>query len=617
MSIKAKISTAAFLAAAGLSLNSPAWALGLGDVQVESFLNQPLNARIDLLSKPDDDLASVTAKLASAADYQLIGASRESVSVPISFTIEDIDGDAYIQASSNLPITDPIVRLIVEVDWASGRLLREYTLFLDPASIPSVAPAPQTQTRAATPPSAVSSSDVEQPTAAAGSEASSSDSAPTSQPASRPTPAQIPSGESYGPVQSGENLWSIATDWSRGTGMNVNQVMLAIQRENPQAFMNNNINLLKRGAILRMPEADDVRAVSNTEATNEVREMEQEYERQLAGNSVTSASTPLVAEDESPGLNDDLFRLPEETGTTEQSAEPKEAAPEMALDTAEPEASADPEPEVTSQLELVPPSEASELESVYGFEETDEQDVTASDNVTSLRENLARTEEDLINEQQQNEYLQQRIAELEAQIESDQQEGSTTDADLASMEQRLREERQQNEEKPWYSGMLGWLIALAILLAGVFGWLFSRRSSDDAATSGSDEQAIQDIKDEAEEVLRVLDDAPDDEASKAEAEAESEVEPEIETEPEPKAESEAEPAPEPKPEPEPKPQRIDEDEASVLDEDSSDPEIQLDLARAYISMGDREAARVILEEVLVNGNEKQKAEAQTMRDHLS
>ena len=144
---KTSVCAAAVLAAASLGFSPAAWALGLGDARVESFLNQPLQVRIDLISQASDDLSSVTARLASAADYELIGASREAVSVPIGFSIEDIDGDAYILATSNLAISEPVLRLIVEVSWSSGRMLREYTLFLDPPAVPEKAPAPRIDQR--------------------------------------------------------------------------------------------------------------------------------------------------------------------------------------------------------------------------------------------------------------------------------------------------------------------------------------------------------------------------------------------------------------------------------------------------------------------------------------
>ena len=109
-----RISARVLLAVASLAFSPAAWSLGLGDVTVESYLNQPLRARIDLISSERDDLSTVTAKLASAADYELIGASLEDLSVPVRFAVEQEGGDAYIVASSNVPVNNPILRLIVE-----------------------------------------------------------------------------------------------------------------------------------------------------------------------------------------------------------------------------------------------------------------------------------------------------------------------------------------------------------------------------------------------------------------------------------------------------------------------------------------------------------------------
>jgi pilus assembly protein FimV len=417
----------------------------------------------------------------------------------------------------------------------------------------------------------------------------------------------VPGGEEYGPVKSGETLWGIATRWSEDSGLDVNKVMVAIQRENPQAFMRNNMNLLKRGAILRMPEVSEIQQISTATAFTEVSTQTEEFRQGSSESTVTSAATPLLAED----------RQAAEDASADAGGDstPSEPNLDLSLDAGDEDVA-----DSRDQLELVPPSEASELDSVYGFEENPEgAELTASGSVTSLRENLARTEEELINEQQQNEYLQQQIEELEQRISEQEQAASAKAAELAAMEQRLRTEREQAENKAWYSGVVGWLVAIAIAIAALLGWLFSRRSRADAqAEIDSSEEALRDIQDEAEEVLKVLDEEPpEDESAEDEAAedieespvAEESEEPEVEAEPEAEAEAES-PAPIAA-----RPSRHD-DEAELLDEESSDPEIQLDLARAYISMGDKEAARVILDEVLAHGNEEQQADAQAMKDQL-
>jgi pilus assembly protein FimV len=143
----------------------------------------------------------------------------------------------------------------------------------------------------------------------------------------------------------------------------------------------------------------------------------------------------------------------------------------------------------------------------------------------------------------------------------------------------------------------------------------SRRGSSDTVVSelGSAPDPLREIKDEAEDVLRVLDSTPEEkvvpEVEAQEEAAEEVIAAELETPATGESEdTQSTPA---------RKNLSDEDEeAHVLDEESADPEIQLDLARAYISMGDREAARVILEEVIANGSEEQQAEANKMKDML-
>jgi pilus assembly protein FimV len=592
MKIKQRINAASLLAAASLTFSPAAWSLGLGDVTVESFLNQPLQVKIDLISRETDDMASVTARLASADDYEMIGASRESVAVPIHFSVEDIDGDAYILATSSLPISDPVLRLIVEVNWSSGRQLREYTVFLDPATFSERAPIPRIDKRAVPAPAVATAPD--QP-------AEKTPEASPGEPAAEVTagskPAREPVDGEYGPVANGETLWGIASNWSRGTGLDINRVMIAIQRENPQAFLRDNINLLKRGAILRMPRVDDVRAISAAAAISEVREQQDALNSRGSTASAASPATPLLAAQ--TAISD----------VEEGRQEIDETIPEEEISELEPvvEELTEQEPDLSPQLELVPPSQESSLDSAYGFEESEDSSADASIAVSALREDLARTEEDLITQQQQNEYLAERIKELESQLASTEQ-GNVEDANMANMEERLREQRlaeaaaTEKESTPWYSRISVWLIGLLVFAAGFTGWWFSRRRSADDLLAGSDDQQLREIKDEAEEVLRVLNepdgpdaavDAADETADEKEGAASDSAAPQ-------KGQRSA------------RPLGTGDGNAEVLDEESSDPEIQLDLARAYISMGDKEAARVILEEVGTNGSEEQREEANKM-----
>ena len=622
--------TNAMLGASMLALSQAAWSLGLGEAKVESFLGQPLEVKIELITGPSDDLASLSAKLASAADYELIGASRDDVSVPLQFSILGLDGNAYIAVSSRLDINNPVVRLILEVNWSSGRMLREYTLFLDPPTFNQPAPAPGIEAER------VTEAQASRPAPAPGIEAARVTEAQASQPApaprieaarvteaqaSQPAPATaittmsdaaILGTNDYGPVQSGETLWRIAFDWSAGSGFSINQVMLAIQRNNPQAFSRNNINLLRLGAILRMPQRGDINSISFAVANSEVQKQIDAFESRRSIN-IASPAVPLLAEESIAIEPVQQEKMGEQSG--EQLAQSEESLPtELPTDLA------------PSQLELIPPAEDNPMDSTYGFEES-EAATDDAESVRALREELSRKEEELINQQQQNTYLEQRLQELESQL-GEIREGTVEDKNLASMEERLRAERLRDSqtavpivvssptpEEPWYNRFSLRLLGLLVLVAVVAGWFMSRRGSPDTVVSdlGGDTDPLREIKDEAEDVLRVPDSSPKGKVATGEGAQQQAIKEGVAAEPETSATGESEET-----------QTIeagkylsDEDvDARVLDEESADPEIQLDLARAYISMGDKEAARVILEEVIANGSEDQQAEANKMKDRL-
>jgi pilus assembly protein FimV len=603
------------LGASLLAFSQIAWSLGLGEAKVESFLGQPLEVKIELITQASDDLASVSARLASAADYELIGASRDDVSVPLQFSVENPDGNAYIAVHSKLDINNPVLRLILEVNWPNGRMLREYTLFLDPSTFSQPAPAPRIETEKTT---------EAQPTPAPRVETASTPGRATEAQPTQSAPAGdavISGADEYGPVKSGDTLWRIAKDWSAGSGLNLNKVMLAIQRENPRAFSKDNINLLQRGAILRMPQRDDVNSMSSVAARNEVQQQSDAFQSRQSV-SMASSTVPLIS-GESVAAEPVLDEQPPEQvdeQIEEQLVQIEEPLPEPVTEE-EPIPSELRTELAPSQLELLPPSEDNSLDSTYGFEESEaEADDAASSR--ALREELSRKEEELINQQQQNEYLEQRLQELEAQLEES-REGTVDDQNLASMEERLREERLSDAksdapkvvsfpepDEPWYSRFSLWLLGLLVLVVVIVVWLMGRRGSSDTVVSdlGGATDPLREIKDEAEDLLRVLDSESTEEVAEevigdvvAEEEAETPATDEsddTQTMPAGKKLSDTG------------------EEAQLLDEESADPEIQLDLARAYISMGDKEAARVILEEVIANGSEEQQAEANKMKDLL-
>lgn len=255
--------TALLVAVPGISQ-----ALGLGDETVRSYLNAPLNAEIELFATPEE-LATFSAQLASRDDFIRHGLDYPGFLTGIQVRPERLsDGRNILRLTSSQPIVEPFVVLLVDVRSDGGRLLREYTLLLDPPTFqPQAAPpppvaapvsgeAPGTTIRPATP--------VAPPPAAPAPQRPA-----TVAPAVAPAPPPAPSGGGgQYTVQRGDTLSSIA---AREYGAEESaRAMIAIFRANPDAF-GGNINQLRAGARLALPGQDAVAALSRSEALSEVR----------------------------------------------------------------------------------------------------------------------------------------------------------------------------------------------------------------------------------------------------------------------------------------------------------------------------------------------------------
>ncbi|MGB5629047.1 MAG: hypothetical protein WBM57_06755, partial [Woeseiaceae bacterium] len=138
-----------------LLLSSEVWAIGLGDIHLDSALNEPLRAEIELLSATPEELANLNVALASAETFSRYGIDRPFFLQDIEFNVQATGPNgAVVQIRSLSPITEPFLTFLVEATWSSGRLLREYTVLLDPPTYapPAVQQAPAVEApRRATP----------------------------------------------------------------------------------------------------------------------------------------------------------------------------------------------------------------------------------------------------------------------------------------------------------------------------------------------------------------------------------------------------------------------------------------------------------------------------------
>lgn len=255
------------IAAASALTSGTAHALGLGEVTLKSSLSQPLVAEIDLLEVRDLGTAEVIPALASPEEFNKAGVDRQYFLTDLKFTpVIKPNGKSVIRITSSKPVNEPYLNFLVEVLWPNGRLLREYTLLLDPplySPQPVVAAAPRLPVAApvsAAAPRPQAAAPTPRPVAPSAAPVSSRPAAPAS------SPSRI-QGNEY-KTTSSDTLWEIAQRTRQGGS--VHQAMLAIQELNPGAFVDGNINRLKSGQVLRLPDDQQIKSRSQAEAIAQV-----------------------------------------------------------------------------------------------------------------------------------------------------------------------------------------------------------------------------------------------------------------------------------------------------------------------------------------------------------
>ncbi|MDH4656663.1 MULTISPECIES: FimV/HubP family polar landmark protein [unclassified Pseudomonas] len=274
------------IAAASALTSGVANALGLGEVTLRSSLNQPLDAEIELLEVRDLASAEVKPILASAEEFSKAGVDRQYFLQDLKFTpVVKPNGRSVIRVTSSKPVREPYLNFLVEVLWPNGRLLREYTLLLDPplySPQAAAAAAPKIPVAAPAPRPAVAPSPAPVRSAPATSSVAPRPSAPAPAPVPAPAPAAKAPTDQYR-TTSRDTLWEIA-ERTRASG-SVHQAMLAIQDLNPDAFVDGNINRLKSGQVLRLPDEKQIASRTQAEAISQVQAQNTAWSegRSLAG----------------------------------------------------------------------------------------------------------------------------------------------------------------------------------------------------------------------------------------------------------------------------------------------------------------------------------------------
>ena len=404
-----------------LLLSTPAMAsVSLGEIEVRSYLNQPLQAQISIQgSALTDDRLEV--RLASEETYRRAGLARGAVPADLTIQLEGTGTSRIVRLATQRPVREPYVGLLLEARWGAGRVLREYTILLDPP----VAFAPE---RSVAP--VISRS-------------------PELAPRATPTPT---ARTEFGPrpvegaytVRPGDGLAAIVRRQGYAD-VTAEQAMLAILEANPRAFIGGNVNLLLAGAQLAMPSEEEVAHLSLQDARQEIQRQTAEWRDRTAPPSppptpsrVAEAAPPedVVPETE-PDPPEDVApeTEPDPAPTPEQ---PEPAAPS---DDLEDEAAATvlggAEPATTDRLEIL-----SELDHGLG----------AGDGASAQV-----MEEALLSQQTAMSELREELISLRSELTERDQMISVVNAELAQLEERMRELQEQRE-----AGSLGGTSGMAM-----------------------------------------------------------------------------------------------------------------------------------------------------------
>ncbi|WP_455220316.1 FimV/HubP family polar landmark protein [Kaarinaea lacus] len=395
------------------------FALGLGPITMRSSLNQPLDAEIDIHSAQPGDLDGFAVRLASVEDFGRVNVERTAFLTQIQFKLRmRSDGSAYIHLTTRQAVTEPYLDFLIEARWPRGRALKEYTVLVDPPVLTAETPAPVQQTETApvfAPPKQETQTRPRpqpvEPVRPPPQPRVAQRPVQPSPPPVRSAPPPAPSGDiDYGRVKRGDTLYEIARD-TRPEGVSINQMMLAYLRDNPEAFIDGNINKLKAGYVLRINDASNVDNVPEREAMSEVRRQNLAWREGRSTRLVKQTSSE--ADSRLSSIRDEVTAEDTEATQTADAAD-------------------------KARLKLVAPGSAD-----LGSGGAADEDAEAK-----VKEDLLLATEALDANRQEAEELDTRMAELDEQLQNMQRLIMLKDEELLALQNKVVQEPEQQAKAP-------------------------------------------------------------------------------------------------------------------------------------------------------------------------
>ena len=390
------LTSIAVLGALGLLAPIHAQAFGLGKLESSSALNEPFKAEIPITALKADEAVNLQVRLASAKEFEQAGIERSFLLTKLKFDVVEKSGAVKIVISSEQPIREPFLDfLLTATTTRSGRLIREYTVLLDPPTSVFKQPVVK-QVAPKTTKTIVETNNYQYP--------ATSVSTTTSTVQSR-TPVS-----SYGPTKRNDTLWDVALETRPERQISVHQMMMALLKANPSAFQHDNVNGLKAGYTLTVPTAEEIYQLNNQQAIEAIRKQNDLWKNR----NVRATET-----------------VNEVVDATAPSAEGASA-------TNSAQASQTVDADVSARLKLVAPSDKSAVNN-------NDLSPLGGDKIKELSEQLTLAQETIEAQTQENIDFKSRMDSMEEQLETMRRLISLKDADLARL-QSMSEKSVSTEE---------------------------------------------------------------------------------------------------------------------------------------------------------------------------
>jgi pilus assembly protein FimV len=382
----------AVMAALGLLAPMQVNAFGLGKLELSSALNEPFKAEIGITALKGDDVNNLQVRLASRKEFEQAGIELNFLLAQLKFNVIEESGNVKIVISSQQPIREPFIDfLLTATTTGSDRLIREYTVLLDPPksifNTPAAKPLVQSPSKTSVTTSVTSTN----------YKSASFD------------------GDSYGPVIRTDTLWGVALKNRSEQTVTVHQMMLALLKANPRAFQHENVNGLKAGYTLSIPSTDDIYKLTKQQAVNAFSEQNTLWKNRNVRPTIDTADKTIApTAEEMPVIGKDVA-----TDATEAVAEVND----------------------TARLKLVVPNDQASL--------NDEAlSPLGAEKIKVLSEQLTLAQETIEGQTQENIDFKARMDALEVQMETMRRLISLKDADLARLQSMLENDQQPDENTP-------------------------------------------------------------------------------------------------------------------------------------------------------------------------